>query len=143
MEWCYFKIMFSVGIIWSQGQLVSTRERSLSLSLSLSLLNLVNNFHLNIFKQVFLFLWRTLFNESRFMTRLVCMFKNWKLLFKNIFENMCGWKSMLKYIKCCLKTENSCLKTQIKHPLIVLVLVLDLRWMFLFLVKKERSMEIK
>ena len=48
---------------------------------------------------------------------LVCVFKNWKLLFKNICENMCGWKSMLKYVKCCLKTENSYLKTQTKHLL--------------------------
>ena len=23
---------------------------------------------------------------------------------------------MLKYIKCCLKIENDCLKTQTKHP---------------------------
>ena len=46
--------------------------------------------------------------------RLVCVFKNWKLLFKNIYGNTCGWKSVLK---CCLKTENGCLKTQTKHPL--------------------------
>ena len=52
-----------------------------------------------------------------FGVRLVCMFKNWKLLFKNICENTCGWKSVLKCIKYCLKTENGCLKTQIKHPL--------------------------
>ena len=49
--------------------------------------------------------------------RLVCVFKNWKSLFKNICENTCGWKSTLKCVKCCLKTENSCLKTQTKHPL--------------------------
>ena len=42
---------------------------------------------------------------------------NWKLLFKNIFENTCGWKNVLKCVKCCLKTENGCLKTQTKHPL--------------------------
>ena len=42
--------------------------------------------------------------------RLVCVFKNWKLLFKNIYGNTCGWKSALKYVKCCLKTENCCLK---------------------------------
>ena len=41
---------------------------------------------------------------------LVCVFKNWKLLFKNICGNTCGWKSTLKYVKCCLKTENCCLK---------------------------------
>ena len=23
---------------------------------------------------------------------------------------------MLKYVKCCLKTENNCLKIQTKHP---------------------------
>ena len=45
------------------------------------------------------------------------LFKNWKLLFKNICENTCGWKSVLKCIKCCLKTKNGCLKTQTKHPL--------------------------
>ena len=45
------------------------------------------------------------------------LFKNWKLLFKNICENTCGWKSVLKYMKCCLKTENGCLKTQTKYPL--------------------------
>ena len=43
--------------------------------------------------------------------RLVCVFKNWKLLFKNICENTCGWKSVLKYVKHCLKTKNCCLKT--------------------------------
>ena len=51
------------------------------------------------------------------VTRLVCVFKNWKLLFKNIYGNTCGWKSVLKCVKCCLKTENGCLKTQTKHPL--------------------------
>ena len=46
------------------------------------------------------------------------LFKSWwKLLFKNIFKNTCGWKNMLKYVKCCLKTENDCLKTQTKYPL--------------------------
>ena len=49
--------------------------------------------------------------------RLVCMFKNWKLLFKKICGNTCGWKSVLKCVKYCLKTENDFLKTQIKHPL--------------------------
>ena len=55
------------------------------------------------------------FKELR--ARLVCVFKNWKLLFKNICGNTCGWKSVLKCVKCCLKTENGCLKTQTKHPL--------------------------
>ena len=50
--------------------------------------------------------------------RLVYVFKNWKLLFENICGNTCGWKSALKCVKCCLKTENSCLKSQTKHPLI-------------------------
>ena len=49
--------------------------------------------------------------------RLVYVFKNWKLLFENIYGNTYGWKNVLKYVKCCLKTENGCLKTQTKHPL--------------------------
>ena len=49
--------------------------------------------------------------------RLVCVFKNWKLLFKNIYGNTCGWKSVLKCVKCYLKTKNGCLKIQTKHPL--------------------------
>ena len=48
---------------------------------------------------------------------LVRVFKNCKLLFKNICGNTCGWKSLWKCVKCCLKTENGCLKTQTKHPL--------------------------
>ena len=51
-------------------------------------------------------------------TRLVHVFKNWKLLFKNFCGNTCGWKSVLKYVKCCLKTENCCLKILTKHPLV-------------------------
>ena len=43
--------------------------------------------------------------------RLVHVFKNWKLLFENFCENTCGWKSMWKCVKCCLKTKNCCLKT--------------------------------
>ena len=50
--------------------------------------------------------------------RLVHVFKNWKLLFKNFYGNMCGWKSVWKYVKYCLKIENCCLKTLTKHPLI-------------------------
>ena len=50
-----------------------------------------------------------------FGARLVCVFKNWKLLFKNICGNTCGWKSALKYVKCCLKTENGGLKSLTKH----------------------------
>ena len=57
---------------------------------------------------------KTLF---RFTACLVHVFKNWKLLFENICKNTCGWKSALKYMKCCLKTENGCLKIQTKHPL--------------------------
>ena len=53
----------------------------------------------------------------KFGACLVCVFKNWKLLFKNICGNTCGWKSVLKCVKCCLKTENGCLKSQTKHPL--------------------------
>ena len=49
--------------------------------------------------------------------RLVHVFKNWKLLFENIYENTCEWKSVLKCVKCCLKTEKCCLKIQTKHPL--------------------------
>ena len=37
------------------------------------------------------------------------------MLFKNIYRSTCGWKSVLKYVKCCLKIENGCLKTQTKH----------------------------
>ena len=55
--------------------------------------------------------------QQGYRARLVCVFKNWKLLFKNICGNTCGWKSVLKCVKCCLKTKNSCLKTQIKHLL--------------------------
>ena len=47
---------------------------------------------------------------------MVYVFKNWKLLFENICGNTCGWKSTLKCVKCCLKSENSCLKTLTKHP---------------------------
>ena len=54
--------------------------------------------------------------QQTLRARLVCVFKNWKLLFKNICENTYGWKSVLKYVKCCLKTENDCLKIQTKHP---------------------------
>ena len=59
----------------------------------------------------------TLFKFWILRARLACVFKNWKLLFKNICGNTCGWKNVLKCVKCCLKTENSCLKTQTKHPL--------------------------
>ena len=48
---------------------------------------------------------------------LVHVFKNWKLLFKNFCENTCGWNSVWKYVKCCLKTKNCCLETLAKHPL--------------------------
>ena len=58
----------------------------------------------------------------KFRARLVHVFKNWKLLFKNFCGNTCGWKNVLKYVKCCLKTENCCLKTLTKHPLINLLL---------------------
>ena len=34
-----------------------------------------------------------------------------------IFVEICGWKSVLKCVKCYLKTENGCLKTQTKHLL--------------------------
>ena len=49
--------------------------------------------------------------------RLVYVFKNWKFLFKNICGNTCGWKSGLKCVKYCLKTENDCLKTITKQSL--------------------------
>ena len=54
---------------------------------------------------------------SNLKIRLVYVFKNWKLLFKNFCRNTCGWKSVWKYVKCCLKTENCCLKTLTKHPI--------------------------
>ena len=44
----------------------------------------------------------------------VCVCKNWKLLFKNIYEKYVWVKNVLKYVKYYLKTENNCLKTQIK-----------------------------
>ena len=40
------------------------------------------------------------------------------MLFENIYENTYGWKSIWKCVKYCLKTENSCLKIQTKHPLV-------------------------
>ena len=58
---------------------------------------------------------------KKIRARLVCMFKNWKLLFKKNCGNTCGWKSVLKCMKCCLKTKNDCLKTQTKHPLSSLI----------------------
>ena len=48
---------------------------------------------------------------------MVHVFKNWKLLFKNFCRNTCGWNSMWKYVKCCLKTKNCCLETLTKHTL--------------------------
>ena len=57
--------------------------------------------------------------KRRPRARLVHVFKKWKLLFENFCENTCGWKSALKCVKCCLKTENGCLKTSTKHPPIV------------------------
>ena len=58
-------------------------------------------------------IWVKKYVEKRvmlFRARLVHVFKNWKLLFENIYGNTCRWKSVLKCMKC-LKTENSCLKT--------------------------------
>ena len=57
------------------------------------------------------------FFDEVFRVRLVHVFKNWKLLFKNICGNTCGWKCVWKCVKCCLKTKNDCLKTVTKHPL--------------------------
>ena len=48
---------------------------------------------------------------------MVHVFKNWKLLFKNFCGNTCGWKSVWKYVKYCLKTENCCLEALTKHSL--------------------------
>ena len=56
-------------------------------------------------------------NFGKFRVHLIHVFKNKKLLFKNICENTCRWKNMLKYINYHLKTENGWLKTQTKHPL--------------------------
>ena len=53
--------------------------------------------------------------------RLVHVFKNLKLLFENICKNTCGCKNALKYVKCDLKTEKCCLKTQTKHRLSILI----------------------
>ena len=74
------------------------------------------------------FVWEKTF-ETRFYFSYACImacliacliyvFKNWKLLFKNIYKNICWWKNVWKYIKYCLKIENDCLKTQTKHLLI-------------------------
>ena len=60
-------------------------------------------------------MWWAFFATLR--ARLVYVFKNWKLLFENFCGNTCGWKNVWKCVKYCLKTENSCLKTQTKHPL--------------------------
>ena len=49
---------------------------------------------------------------------MVCVFKNWKLLFKKICKNTYGWKNILKYVKYYLKIKNNCLKTQTKHPIV-------------------------
>ena len=54
--------------------------------------------------------------REEFKAHLIHVFKNWKLLFENICENMCEWKNVWKYVKYCLKTKNYCLKIQIKHP---------------------------
>ena len=35
----------------------------------------------------------------------------------NFFENMCRWKSVWKYMQCCLKIENMCLNTCTKQAL--------------------------
>ena len=54
------------------------------------------------------------------------------MLFKNICENTCGWKSVLKCVKCCLKTENGCLKTQTKHPRNLWKII----WVFVYCLRK-------
>ena len=76
------------------------------------------------------------------LSRLVHVFKNWKLLFENICWNTCWWKNVWKYVKCYLKTENCCLKTQTKHPLRIYSYVVDflksysfIRLLFFFLIK--------
>ena len=48
--------------------------------------------------------------------RLVYVFKNWKLLFENFCGNMCGWKSVCKCVKCCLKTKNGVWKHKQNTP---------------------------
>ena len=57
-----------------------------------------------------------LLKKKKYRARLVHVFKNWKLLFKNIYKNTLGWKIMLKCVKYYLKTENGCLKIQTIHP---------------------------
>ena len=69
-------------------------------------------------------------NHWKLKIRLVYVFKNWKLLFENICRNTCGWKKMWKYVKYCLKTENNCLKTQTKHPLIGHLIQVSWFWGF-------------
>ena len=60
--------------------------------------------HLNLSCEFNVVFWNLFFFlELRF--HLVYVFKNWKLLFKNICKNTCEWKSTLKCVKYCLKTE--------------------------------------
>ena len=63
---------------------------------------------------------------------LVHVFKNWKLLFKNFCGNTCGWKSVWKYVKCCLKTENCCLETFTKYPLSFCLKLISYIFFFFF-----------
>ena len=83
---------------------------------------LVRECVINIFSLYFFVVWvgtETSNGITRFyLVHLVHVFKNWKLLFENICGNTCGWKNTWKYEKYCLKTKNSCLKTQTKHPII-------------------------
>ena len=67
-----------------------------------------------VFKYEYIYIYIYLFLTSR--ARLVYVFKNWKLLFKNFCRNTCRWKSVWKYVKYCLKIENCCLETLTKHP---------------------------
>ena len=43
--------------------------------------------------------------------------------------NTYGWKSVWKYLKCCLKTENCYLETLTKHPLSLLIPKKKKKWL--------------
>ena len=58
------------------------------------------------------------------------------MLFENIYENTCGWKSALKCVKYCLKTENGCLRSQTKHPITALIADKTLLLLLLLLLLK-------
>ena len=63
------------------------------------------------------------------------------MLFKIFYGNTCGWKSVLKYVKYYLKTENYCLETLTKHPLSIWQnlwkSIISIKWMVILQKKKK------